>query len=71
MSARLTSIDCAACPHVMQALSDALKTCECALGTCVFSCTGMTDMIFFMLEARGPQEAARHVTVPESTSAGR
>jgi hypothetical protein len=42
------------CSHTIAALSDALETCVCTLGTCVPNCTGMTDMLFFMLEIRGP-----------------
>jgi hypothetical protein len=74
------------CLHALQALttlparmsyrsmlaltSGALKTCACALGTCVSSCTGRSAKLFFMLEAHGPQGAAGHVVVPEPTLAG-
>jgi hypothetical protein len=71
MSARLAGIDCAACPHIMHAMSGALKTCARALGRCMPSCTGRTDMLFFMLEARSPQEAAGHVAAPELISVER
>jgi hypothetical protein len=67
MYARLTGIDCAACPHVLQTLSGALKTCSCALKTCVLSCTGRTASIFFMLEAHGPQRDVGYVAAPEYT----
>jgi hypothetical protein len=55
LSACLAGIDYAVCPHVMQVLSDGLKTYARALGTYVSSCTGRTDRLIFMLEVRGPQ----------------
>jgi hypothetical protein len=77
----------AACLHVLQALtmlpartsyrlmmaliSGALEMYECAMGTCVPSCTGRTAMLFFILEARGPQGAVGYVTASELTSTGR
>jgi hypothetical protein len=71
LSARLACIDCVVCPHVMQALSDALKTSAHALGICVSSCTGRIARLFFMLETCGPQGAVGYVAAPEPTSAGR
>jgi hypothetical protein len=77
----------AACLHVLQTLtmlpartsyrpmmaliSGALEMYECAMGTCVPSCTGMTARLFFILEARGPQGAVGYVTAPELTSTER
>jgi hypothetical protein len=37
----------------------------------VLICTGRSDRLFFILEARGPQGAVGHVTAPEPTSARR
>jgi hypothetical protein len=71
MSACLACIGCAGYPHVMQVMSGALETCTYALETCVSSCTGMTDMFFFMLKARDPQGAVGHVAASESTSVER
>jgi hypothetical protein len=79
----------AACLHALQALtilhahmscmpmkaltSDTLKTCVCALETCVPDCTGigMPARLFFMIEAHGPQGAVGHVVALEPTSAKR
>jgi hypothetical protein len=71
MSTRLACIDCAASPHVMHALSGTLETCACALVTCVPSCTGRIDRLFFIIEACGRQGATGHVAAPKPTSAGR
>jgi hypothetical protein len=71
MFARLVGIDCVACPHVLQTLSDTLETCARALRTYVSNCTDMTAKLFFMLDARGPQGATGYVTAPEPTSIGR
>jgi hypothetical protein len=71
MSACLTSIDCAVWLHVMQALSGALETCARALETYVPSYTGRTARLFFMLEVRGSQGVAGHVTASETTSGER
>jgi hypothetical protein len=71
LSARLAGIDCAACLHVLQALSGALETCTRALGSCMPSYTGRTARLFFMLEVRGPQGTAGYMAALEPTSAGR
>jgi hypothetical protein len=65
MYARLAGIDCAACPHVLQALSAALETYARALRTCVPSYTSRAARLFFMLEAHGPQGTMRYVAVSE------
>jgi hypothetical protein len=75
MSARLAGIDCAACPHVRQALSGALEICAHALGTCVPICTGRTARFFFMLEAhlswKARFGAIGYVVALEPNSVGR
>jgi hypothetical protein len=76
-----------ACPHILQVLMTlhacmsyrrmialtwgVMETCARALGTCVPSCTDMSDMLFFMLETRGPQGAVGHMATSEPAPAGR
>jgi hypothetical protein len=43
----------------------ALETCVCAMGTCEPSCTGRPARLFFMFEARSPQETTGHVAALE------
>jgi hypothetical protein len=71
LSACFAGIDYAACLHVLQAMSGALETCARALEICVPSRTGRTVMLFFMLEARGPQGAMGYVAALEPTSTWR
>jgi hypothetical protein len=76
-----------ACPHALQVLTTlsvctscrwmmaltwgALETCACVLRTCMPSWTNMSASLFFIIEARGPQDAMGHVAAPESVLAGR
>jgi hypothetical protein len=47
----------------MTLTSDSLEIYMCALGTCEPNCTGGPVRLFFMFEARGPQETVGHVVV--------
>jgi hypothetical protein len=53
---------------MMNQMSGTLKTCVHALGICMPSCIGRSARLFFILEARSPQGAVRHVAAPEPTS---
>jgi hypothetical protein len=59
------------CRPMVALMSGTLETCARALGTRVPSYTGRPARLFFMLEARGPQVATRHITALEPTSAER
>jgi hypothetical protein len=61
MSARLADI-------MMALTSGALRIGAHALGTCAPSCIGRPDRIFFMLDARGPQEIVGHAVVAPEPS---
>jgi hypothetical protein len=74
----------AACLHVLQALNvlpartscrpmmalslGALETWTRALGTCKPSCIGKSARLFFMPEARDPQETTGHAVVAPKPS---
>jgi hypothetical protein len=68
MSTCLIGMDCAACLHVLQALSGALESYTRVLGTCAPNCTGRAVRFFFMLEARGLEEIMGYVAVLEPIS---
>jgi hypothetical protein len=65
MFARLTGIKCVVYQHVLQSHDGPdvwhLGNMCVALGTCEPSCTGRPTSLFFMFEARGPQETAGRV----------
>jgi hypothetical protein len=55
---------------MMAPMSDALKTCMCALETSEPSCLDRPAMFFFMLEARSPQGIAGCVAALEPSRHG-
>jgi hypothetical protein len=71
MSAHFTGIECGARTHVLQAHDNPDVNLFGDMRACIgnmreASCTGRLATLFFMLEAHGPQETARHeVAAPE------